>query len=157
MYLLDGDHRIMISDALNESDRLSACDKRMRLTMGSMQAPFNVYEFRAGDADSEPIRYNVGGVRMSPAAYNRLRQEITLTACAPQFPRLWGTEQSEFCSGLVPVGSDIFRKIVVRISPVPVVEGSDYSLKQWSKLSIHEVCTNPAVYAEVEKVSSAAK
>ena len=29
-YLLDGEHRIMISDALNESDRLSSCDKRMR-------------------------------------------------------------------------------------------------------------------------------
>src|SRR5882724_5032563 len=30
MYLLDGDDRIMISDALNESDRLSSCNKRVR-------------------------------------------------------------------------------------------------------------------------------
>ena len=157
MYLLDGDHRIMISDALNESDRLSACDKRMRLTMGAMQPPFNVYEFRAGDQESEAIRYNVGGVRMSAAAYSRLRQEITLSACSPDFPRLWGSELSEFHCGLVPVNSDIFRKIVVRISRVPVVEGSDYSLQRWSDLSIYEVCTNPAVYAEIEKASSAAK
>ena len=27
MYLLDGEHRIMISDALNESDRLSSCER----------------------------------------------------------------------------------------------------------------------------------
>jgi len=157
MYLLDGEHRIMISDALNESDRLSACDKRMRLTMASMQAPFNIYEFRSGEKESDPIRFNVGGVRMSAAAYGRLRQEIELTECAPEFPRLWGTEPAEFYSGLVPVGSDIFRKIVVRISRIPLIEGDDYSLKQWTDLSLYEVCTNPAVYAEIEKYSVAGK
>ena len=30
LYLMDGDHRIMISDAINESDRLSSCNKRVR-------------------------------------------------------------------------------------------------------------------------------
>lgn len=157
MYLLDGDHRIMISDALNESDRLSACDKRMRVTVGSMQAPFNIYEFRAQQQDSEPLRYNVGGIRMSAAAFGRLRQEITLTACALKFPRLWGSETSEFYSGLVPVDSDIFRKIVVRASCIPVIEGADYSLKQWTNLLLYEVCTNPAVYAEVERAATSGK
>jgi len=28
LYLMDGDHRIMMSDAINESDRLSSCNKR---------------------------------------------------------------------------------------------------------------------------------
>ena len=50
MYLLDGDHRIMISDALNESDRLSSCDKRLRKAMEGMAVPFNVYEFRTACA-----------------------------------------------------------------------------------------------------------
>ena len=35
MYLMDGEQRIMISDALNESDRLSSCSKRVRKTMKS--------------------------------------------------------------------------------------------------------------------------
>lgn len=157
MFLLDGDHRIMISDALNESDRLSACDKRMRANVGSMQAPFNIYEFRAEQPESEPMRYNLGGVRMSPAAFSRLRQEITLTPCALTFPRLWGSEMAEFHSGLVPVGADIFRKIVVRVSRIPVIEGPDYSLKQWTDLLLYEVCTNPAVYEEVEKATAAGK
>ncbi len=28
LYLMDGEHQIMISEALNESDRLSSCNKR---------------------------------------------------------------------------------------------------------------------------------
>ncbi len=151
MYLLDGDHRIMISDALNESDRLSGCDKRMRTAMGRMQVPFNIYEFRAESTDSEPVRYNVGGVRISPAAYGRLQQEISLEKHPLQFPRLWGTEAAEFFSGLVPLGADIFRRIVVRASRIPVIEAKDFSFKGWTDLPICEVCTNPAVYAEVEK------
>jgi hypothetical protein len=91
------------------------------------------------------MRYNVGGIRMSAAAFSRLRQEITLAACTLSFPRLWGSETSEFYSGLVPVGADIFRKIVVRASCIPVTEGADYSLKQWTNLLLYEVCTNPAV------------
>src|SRR5207245_9936600 len=100
MYLLDGEHRIMISDALNESDRLSACDKRMRKAMAGMAVPFNIYEFRAGElgesdpTQSEPMKYNVGGIRMSEAAYNRLREEISLDMCPRQFPRLWRSEDT---------------------------------------------------------------
>ncbi len=69
-YLLDGEHRIMISDALNESDRLSGCDKRMRKAMTGMTVPFNVYEFRSSaSAEQESMKYNVGGIRMSEAAF----------------------------------------------------------------------------------------
>ena len=103
------------------------------------------------------MRYNVGGIRMSAAAFSRLRQEITLAACTLNFPRLWGSETSEFYSGLVPVGADIFRKIVVRASCIPVTEGADYSLKQWTKFLLYEVCTNSAVYEQVERVCAAGK
>src|SRR5260370_36689368 len=106
MYLLDGEHRIMISDALNESDRLSACDKRMRKAMAGMSVPFNIYEFRAGEvgesdsAQSEPMKYNVGGIRMSGAAYNRLREENSLDLWPLQFPRLLAREQPTYCRRL---------------------------------------------------------
>jgi hypothetical protein len=151
MYLLDGEHRIMISDALNESDRLSSCDKKMRKVMAGMGAPFNIYEFRAGEtAESEPMRYNVGGIRMSEAAFKRLQEEISLEQCALQFPRLWGSEDACFYSGLVPVGSDIFRRIVVRASKVPIIKTGDFSLTNWTEAPIYEVCSNSAVYAATE-------
>jgi hypothetical protein len=158
MYLLDGDHRIMISDALNESDRLSSCDKRIRKAMGGMAAPFNVYEFRTGESvESEPLRYNVGGIRMSEAAYLRLCEEVSLEQCSMDFPRLWGSEEAVFYSGLVPLGTDIFRRIVVRASRVPVIDSSQFSLTLWTDAPLYEICSHPGVYAGLEKVAAAKK
>ncbi|MDQ1610059.1 MAG: hypothetical protein QOE16_2791 [Microbacteriaceae bacterium] len=156
MYLLDGDHRIMISDALNESDRLSSCDKRTRKVVGTMQVPFNIYEFRGESAESEALKYNVGGIRISEAVFDRLREEISLDKCSPQFPRLWGSEENVFYTGLVSVGADIFRRIVVRVSRVPLVETGEFTLKSWTEFPIYEVCTNPAVYSAIE-IAGAAK
>jgi hypothetical protein len=154
-YLLDGDHRIMISDALNESDRLSACDKRMRKAMHGMNVPFQVYEFRDSQTiDAEPMRFNVGGIRMSAGAFKRLAEEISLNAGSLNFPRLWGSEEASFFSGLVPVGADVFRRIVVRESRIPLVEGFKFNFIQWSEHSIYEVCTNPAVYQAFEQKSA---
>src|SRR6266700_2624474 len=158
MYLLDGDHRIMISDALNESDRLSSCDKRIRKAMTGMASPFNVYEFRTGDSvESEPIRYNVGGIRMSEPAYRRLCEEVSLEQHSMDFPRLWGSEEAVFYSGLVPLGADIFRRIVLRASRVPVIDSSQFSLTLWTDAPIYEICTHPGVYAALEKTASAKK
>ncbi len=53
MYLMDGEQRIMISEALNESDRLSSCNKRVRKAMEPIKTPFNVYAFQTvSDADA---------------------------------------------------------------------------------------------------------
>jgi class 3 adenylate cyclase len=150
MYLLDGDHRIMISDALNESDRLSSCDKRVRKAMEGMAVPFNVYEFRVGaTGDADPMKYNVGGIRISEAAFNRLRSEISLQECKLDFPRLWGSENMRYWNALVPVGADIFRRLVVRVSQAPVVD-ADMRLVRWTDNQIYEVCANPAVYTSLE-------
>ncbi|HEV2697853.1 MAG TPA: hypothetical protein VGU90_07660, partial [Terriglobales bacterium] len=154
-YLLDGDHRIMISDALNESDRLSACDKRMRKALHGMSVPFNVYEFRGSESrETEPIRYNVGGIRLSEAAFTRLAAEVSLSCCSLDFPRLWGSEEASFYSAVVPVGADIFRRIVVRASHIPLVQTAGFNLVQWSQSLIYEVCTNSAVYEAFEKAAA---
>jgi hypothetical protein len=155
-YLLDGEHRIMISDALNESDRLSACDKRMRKAMHGMTVPFNVYEFRGSESlETEPMRFNVSGIRLSEAAFKRLAEEISLTSCSLDFPRLWGSEETSFHSALVPVGADIFRRVVIRSSRIPLVESATFNLVQWTGNSFYEVCTNSAVYEAFEKRGAA--
>src|SRR5262249_38615100 len=46
LYLKDGEQRIMISDALNESDRLSSCNKRVRKPLEKLKSPFTVYAFQ---------------------------------------------------------------------------------------------------------------
>lgn len=156
MYLLDGEHRIMISDALNESDRLSSCDKRMRKALHGTDVPFNAYEFRSSESTAtEPMRYNVGGIRMSEAAFLRLKEEISLTPVEVNFPQLWGTEENSYYTGLVPVAADVFRRIIVRAARIPMVETGNFNLVQWTESLLYELCTNDAVYKSVEKGSAA--
>lgn len=164
MYLLDGEDRIMISDALNESDRLASCNKRARKNLSPMERPFNVYVFQTGsddDTQQNPddflMTYNLGGIRISEAAFQQLSQEIRLEPCNISMPQLWGSEEFRLLTGMVPVGNDIFRKIVVRSSRIPQITASDFSLQRWTERPYYEVCSNSAVYASPEAKAAAGK
>ena len=140
MYLMDGDQQIMISDALNESDRLSSCNKRVRKAIAGVEGPFNVYAFQTvkdADAGESPedfiLKYNLNGIRLSEAAYQRLQQEISLEPCQLDLPKLWGSEEFQLQSGLVPVGNEIFKKILVRSSRIPQIDPHKFSLQHWTE------------------------
>jgi hypothetical protein len=164
MYLADGPQQIMISDALNESDRLSSCDKRIRKIMQTVKVPFNVYAFQTV-SDSEDgespdeflLKYNLGGIRISEAAFKKLGQEISLEPVNVIFPRLWNVEELRLHSGLVPLGSGIFRKIVVRASRIPFIDARTFTLKGWTDGWCYEMCSNPAVYSEIEGKAAAGR
>ncbi|MGA9509492.1 MAG: hypothetical protein WBV55_12820, partial [Candidatus Sulfotelmatobacter sp.] len=139
LYLMDGEHQIMISEALNESDRLSSCNKKARKIMESQAGPFHVYVFQSEEAappseDANPedlvISYNLGGIRMNQAAFRKLEQEISLAPLAVKLPPSMASDKGEYrlSSGTVPVDRDIFRKIVVRESRVPRVNVEDFSV-----------------------------
>jgi hypothetical protein len=164
MYLMDGEQRIMISDALNESDRLSSCSKRVRKSMKAMETPFNVYAFQTvPDADVEDspddfiLRYNLNGIRISEAAFQRLKQEISLELSPLDLPKAWDGEEFHLWSGLVPVGNDIFRKIVVRGSRMPQIDPHNFSVQLWTERWYYEVCSNPAIDAKLESKAAAGK
>ena len=164
MYLLDGDDRIMISDALNESDRLSSCNKRVRKSIEQMGSPFHVYAFQtAGSAEAAEtpdefiLSYNLGGIRMNEGAFQKLCQEVAVESFQLNLPQLWGTEGFQLHNALVPLGNDIFRKIVVRSSRMPRIDLRTFSLQEWTERKYFEVCTNPAVYAPVEGKATTGK
>jgi hypothetical protein len=164
MYLMDGEQRIMISDALNESDRLSSCSKQVRKSMKATATPFHVYAFQTvNDADIEGssedfiLKYNINGIRMSEAAFQKLQQEISFEPCRLEFPELKTQEEYSLWSGLVPVGNDIFRKIVVRRSRMPQIETRTFARQHWTDHWYYEVCSNPAIYARLEGKTSAGK
>ncbi len=164
VYLADGAQQIMISDALNESDRLSSCDKRIRKAMQTITVPFNVYAFQTVSENSEGenpdeflLKYNLGGIRMSEAAFKRLQQEISLELVNTSFPRLWNLEQVQLHSGLVPLGSGIFRKVVIRSSRIPIIDARTFTWKGWTDRWFYEMCSNPAIYTEIEAKAVAAK
>jgi len=165
LYLMDGEHQIMISEALNESDRLSSCNKRARKMMEPQAGPFHVYAFQTAelDADGNPedviLSFNLGGIRMNEAAYRKLQQEITLEPLKVRLPAsIASSDKGEYhlFSATVPVDREIFRRIVVRESRIPRIDSADFSVKGWTDRSYYEVCTDPVIYAALEKRKGAA-
>ncbi len=161
MYLMDGEQQIMISEALNESDRLSSCSKRVRKAIAGVESPFNVYAFQtlsdadaAESPDDSSLKYNLNGIRISQAAFLRLQQEISLQPCRLDLPALWGNEPFQLQRGLVPVGNDIFKKILIRSSRIPQIDAQKFSLQRWTEQSYYEVCSNPAIYAMLDGKSA---
>jgi class 3 adenylate cyclase len=164
LYLMDGEHQIMISEALNESDRLSSCNKRARKVMEPQAGPFHVYAFQAAEMDENGnpedviLSFNLSGIRMNEMAFRKLQQEITLEPLKVKLPAtLASSDKGEYrlFSATVPVDRDIFRKIVVRESRIPRIDPTDFAVKGWTERPYYEICTDPAIYAALEKKKGA--
>lgn len=162
MYLMDGAAQIMISKALNESDRLSSCSRGARKHLDGLDSLFNVYSFQTFEAPSADftsdefiIRFNVGGININEAAFQKLRQEISLSSIERTLNTLWDTELVRLYSGLVPLGGGVFRRIVVRAGKIARIDPSDFSFKSWTDQNYYEVCTHPSIYEYVESQTSA--
>ncbi len=161
MYLMDGETRIMISEALNESDRLSSCSKKARHVLPS-GAPFNVYRFQLiqasaqPDPDEPPLAYNIGGIQLNVAAFAQLQREISLQPLNIIMPPLWTGETFNLYSGLVPLDGGLFHRLVIREAKVAQIAATNFSLQRWSEVCYYEVCTNPAVYQFAGEAAAAA-
>ena len=156
----------MISEALNESDRLSSCNKKARKVMEPQAGPFHVYAFQAAELDENGnpedviLSFNLGGIRMNEMAFRKLKQEITLEPLKVRLPAsLASSDKGEYklFSATVPVDRDIFRKIVVRESRIPRIDPADFSVKGWTERAYYEICTDPAIYAALEKKKGASR
>ena len=161
MYLMDGDRQIMISDALNESDRLSSCNKRVRKMLNAVDTPFNVHAFQTAEVQESDedliVKYNLNGIKMSEAAFARLQQEMSIEACPPGVTNSWDSETSQLYYAVVPIGNDIFRKILVRVGRIPRIDPVSFALQRWTDQRYFEVCSNPEVYASFEAKTAVPK
>ena len=164
LYLMDGEHQIMISEALNESDRLSSCNKRARKVMEPQAGPFHVYAFQAAEMDENgnpedvTLSFNLSGIRMNEAAFKKLQQEITLEPLKVRLPPSFASSDKgeyKLFSATVPVDKDIFRKIVVRESRIPRIDASDFTVKGWTDRRYYEICTDQAIYSALERKKGA--
>jgi class 3 adenylate cyclase len=182
LYLMDGEHRIMISDAINVSDRLSSCNKRVRKKIAPDAGVFQVYSVQVGgdgrnndnnndykndsaEAGTEEmvLNYNVGGICLTEVAFRKLQQEISLSpwlanrngAAELGFTGPWIDERCEFFVGTVPIANGVFRKIVIRKNRIAQVDVRDLSILRWTDRCYYEVCANPAVYAALQGEKSA--
>jgi hypothetical protein len=162
LYLMDGEHRIMISDAINDSDRLSSCNKRVRKKLAPDAGIFQVYSVQIGSNESpdsgvEELRlnYNVGGICLSEAAFRKMQQEIALVPWNAEFAGPWIDDRGEFFNGTVPLANGTFRRIVIRKSRIAQVDVRDLSILRWTDRYYYEVCANPAVEAALPGEKSA--
>jgi hypothetical protein len=158
LYLMDGAHRIMISDALNLSDRLSACHKRARRQVKDSNPLFNVFVFQTVDEQSAAgaledfmLNYNVGGIHLPQAAFAKLQDEISLEEFTLELPMPWGPEQVRLFRGLVPVSSGVFRPILVREGRAAQVEARDFRFVRWAEHLYYEVCSNSELATMIER------
>ena len=77
-YWVDSDSRIMISRALNLSDRLSSCSKVARRMLGDKSSLFRLFVFQPGmegaqedEADEFLIRFNLNGVELNEEGFRQ--------------------------------------------------------------------------------------
>jgi hypothetical protein len=116
----DGDSHIMISRALNLSDRLSGCAKMAKRLFKDNTAPFNVYQLQTLMEDTEVdegeellVRYNMNGIELNDEGFQKLSSEISLAPMGGNFPLPWGKERVQLYFGEVPLGESL-EPIVIR-------------------------------------------
>jgi hypothetical protein len=158
---MDTDSRIMISRALNLSDRLSSCSKAAKRMMSKTPSVFRLFLFQTmmegvveDEADEFLIRFNLNGVELNEEGFRKLQEEIALTEIDAECAMPWGNEQVTFFSGETPVGNGV--------EPILIRRGFVRQLLQDGHIgppgthAYYEVCTSAAAFELVEQFTAAA-
>ena len=102
------------------------------------------------------IRYNIGGIHISGAAFEKLKTEISLRAYDIQVPMIWKASQVRVYTGMVPLGQGLFHRIIVREGRIAHVDPRDFSLKKVTEQAYYEVCIHPKIYEAIESFQTTA-
>jgi hypothetical protein len=153
---MDGDSKIMISKALNLSDRLSGCSKIARRWLTKNPSPFRLFllqtvvdDLEEADAEEFMVRFNVNGIELNQDGFNKLSTELSLTETIQTFELPWGREKVELYYGQLPVGTTL--------EPIVVRKGVVRALLPGMKIgpprdcNYYEVCTNPKLLEMVQR------
>ncbi|MGA7919831.1 MAG: hypothetical protein WCA38_09170 [Candidatus Acidiferrales bacterium] len=144
---MDGDSKIMISRALNLSDRLSSCTKITKRLFVDNASPFNLFllqplmEDAAEDEGEELlVRYNLNGIEINEEGFQKLSNEIAMAPMSGNFPMPWGKERVPLYFGEVPLGDSL--------EPIVIRKGFVHQLLPGAKIGAqgtrpyYEVCTD---------------
>jgi len=150
-YWTDGDSRIMISKALNLSDRLSGCAKLAKRLLAGQKSHFSVFQFLNTMEGASPeeldeflVRYNHNGIELNEEGFQKLSEEISLDSVETRLDMPWGKQNVSLYFGEVPLGESV-ELLVLR-------KGFARQLLPDGKIGgptthpYYEVCTSPALY-----------
>jgi hypothetical protein len=156
MFLFDGDSRIMISQAINQADRLSSCDKLLRKIFKSQDDLFSLFVF---ENESEEItetavddftyRYNVNGIELNEDGFNKLIKEINLQIFYP--PE--NDEGMKFYAGKVPLANGNYQRIAIREAVIHKLQPSALDVTGKISKKYYEVCTHHKIYNFIDNHS----
>jgi hypothetical protein len=157
MWLMDGERPIMISKALNESDRLSGCGKLAKQLLTQRNRFFNVFIMQTlqsgeGNVSSEEflLHYNVEGIEINQLAFEKLSQEISMSKLELKFPLFGEPELVELYCGTLPIAGG-FQKLVVRQGRVPQIHPKDLRVLEYTDRLYWEVCSSRPLYEYVSR------
>src|SRR5712671_5047858 len=150
-YWTDGDSRIMISKALNLSDRLSGCAKLAKRMLAKQKTLFSVFQFlntmegaSAEELDEFLVRYNHNGIELNQEGFQKLSEEISLESIETRLDLPWGKESVTLFYGEVPIGETVELLVLRKGRARELLQ--DGKLGSPSEHSYYEVCTAPALF-----------
>lgn len=145
-YLFDEEKPIMISGAIGLADRLSSCSWNLRESM--KRGLFSVEVLRIVLQDSETddkgqrhVRYNVNGVLIDNAAFDKLKVEIPLTTVRIKL----NGEEYLFHVGQYPDTKGRVKDLVIREGKVGIWQNSQIQPGKENDESFFEVVVNRKV------------
>jgi len=150
-YWVDGDSRIMISKALNLSDRLSGCAKIAKRLLTGQKTHFSVFQFltamegaSAEELDEFLVRFNMNGIELNEEGFQKLSEEISLDSVETKLDMPWGKENVTLHFGEVPMGDSV-ELLVLRKALARELR-ADGTIGVESTHPYYEVCTSSALY-----------
>jgi uncharacterized protein (DUF2164 family) len=159
-YWMDTDSRIMISRALNLSDRLSSCSKAARRMLTKNPSPFRVFLFQTmtegvaeDEADEFLIRFNLNGVELNDEGFQKMQEEIALTPLEANCVMPWGKERVALYYGETPVGEGLEPVLIRRGFVRQLLPGG--KIGEPGSRPYYEVCANPKALELVEYLTAA--
>ncbi len=162
-YWTDGESRIMISKALNLSDRLSGCAKLARRMLSKQKTLFSLFQFltamegaSAEELDEFLVRYNMNGIELNEEGFLKLSEEISLETLSTKLEMPWGKEEITLYYGEVPMGESVEYLVLRRGLARQLLP--DGKVGTPTEHAYYEVCTNPALYelvAALKRMQSA--
>ena len=145
-YLFDGDSRIMISPAINQADRLSSCDKKLRRRLKNQNPLFNLFVFKSvADEETQDfcLRYNVNGIELAEDAFKKLENEINLKIVNYTTGK---NEIVKLYTGKLPTANGNFQQLAIREAIIYEVKPETMEVTSETKRNYYEVCTNQEIY-----------
>ena len=154
-FLFDGDSRIMISQAINQADRLSSCDKLLHKIFKSQNDVFNLFVFEneseeivETSADESTYRYNVNGIELNEDGFNKLTKEINLQIFTFTSEN---DESVKLYTGKVPLANGNYQRIAIREAIIHKLQPDALDMTGKISKKYYEVCTHHKIYDFIDK------